>query len=362
MRHKLIPWMLLILFMRISDTAPAAPREPFATFFAVHMEAAELSRGAYQHRHWPELVALVAMADRYGAHLTLMFNPQWAEYILADGERTRQLRQWQSRGHEVALHYHNVYHGDWNGFTNSQRPEFLNDPRYRGPVAEMMRPLEQLAGRVGLKTMCMGPKNGADQPRAFEIEPEDYPPAVLYDVDGVNLGLSPVLRTRFRDRELLHLKHHFIAPHADRQGHLEHVKAEYERAQPSEVLGVVTHAQDFGASPDYFEDWFRYVSRRGGSIRTVADIVSSYPSGEIVDVTYLVQRGFTGGVPEALAHRVEKFQAQLLRCKERGGDTGLAERLAAESRRAFEAGDPDRAGRLLDRALRILEGSGRPAS
>jgi hypothetical protein len=51
---------------------------------------------------------LVQKADDYGFHLTLAFNPQWAEYILLDSSRINIIKQWQEQGHEVAFHHHSI--------------------------------------------------------------------------------------------------------------------------------------------------------------------------------------------------------------------------------------------------------------
>jgi hypothetical protein len=89
-----------------------------STFFAVHCEAGTQGPPLkWQEAHWPALVR---------------FNPQWAEYILKDAQRLQRVKGWQNNGHEIALHYHMVRHGDWCGYTN--REEWKRDPRYRGTV------------------------------------------------------------------------------------------------------------------------------------------------------------------------------------------------------------------------------------
>ncbi|MFA7003782.1 MAG: hypothetical protein WC429_07080, partial [Verrucomicrobiia bacterium] len=57
---------------------PPKGRTP-TTFFTAHCEP-----GTANPPMWDALTRFVAMAGRYGAKLTLMFNPQWAEFICPD--------------------------------------------------------------------------------------------------------------------------------------------------------------------------------------------------------------------------------------------------------------------------------------
>ncbi len=341
------------------DSQPSG-KGPFATFFAVHMEAGTHGGqgGEYQERQWPNLVRFVTMADGYHAKLTLMFNPQWAEYILKDEEKVKRVREWQKAGHEVAIHYHNTWHGDWNGHTNRKDERFTRDPRYRGAVPEMMGLLEKLAAPDKMLSMCMGPKPGWDSVEEVEIDEPDYPEGVVYDVDGMDRGLSRLLRTKFREQDLYHLKHHFFAPNPGRREHLERIQEEFGRAGPDEVLGVVTHEADFGSSPEFIEKWFQFCREKGAEIRTVRDVVRSYPEDRIVDVEWVPQRGGVerrarpaGG---ALLEKVRTFQESLGRVKGKGLDTSEAEALDTASREAARGGNLEAAERLIDKAITAL--------
>ncbi len=326
---------------------------PRAVFFAIHLEAGELTRGRRQEEQWPNAVGLVGMADRYGAKLTLMFNPQWAEHLLAREDRLKAVRAWQKNGHEIAVHYHNVFHGDWNGYTNRKDEKYVRDPRYRGTVKEMMDLLSRLAGPERPLTMCMGPDALWDSLDAVEIDGPDYPEGVVYDVDGMNAGLSPLLRTRFAGREILHLKHRFFAPQAGRREHLEKLKEEFSRARSHEVVGAVTHEADFGRSPGFIEQWFRFCREKGAPIRTVRDIVESYPRDKAVDVKAVAQAG--GPAPKnSLPDKVRRFHDLLRARKAEGTDTREAEELDLKSREAARAGDPGEAERLLEKAIEKL--------
>ncbi|MBI5394145.1 MAG: hypothetical protein HZA91_02485, partial [Verrucomicrobia bacterium] len=324
-----------------------------ATFFAVHCEA-----GTANPVMWDALTRFVAMADRYGAKLTLMFNPQWAEFICPDKERFERVKTWQKAGHEVAVHYHNVVHGGWNGYTNRKDERYTCDSRYRGTVPEMMKLLQALAAPDTLLTMCMGPDARWDSLSEVEIDEPDYPDGILYDVDGMDVGLTPLMKTKFKGRDLFHLKHHFFAPD-HRAEHLDKIKEEFRHAKPDEVLGVVTHEGDFARSPEFIEQWFQFCRDNKANIRTVREIVRSHPQEKVVEVKVVRQE--TSPAPRAAPRqgaifaKVRKFQELLKVRKTENLDTSAAEALDRKSREAARNGDTEEAGRLLDRASELLE-------
>jgi len=345
----------------MTDAAPAAVGVPASagaeppkggtptTFFAVHCEA-----GTANPPMWDALTRFVAMADRYGAKLTLMFNPQWAEFICPDKERFERVKTWQKAGHEVAVHYHNVVHGNWNGHTNRKDERYTRDSRYRGTVLEMMKSLQELAAPDTMLTMCMGPDARWDSVSKVEIDEPDYPDGILYDVDGMDVGLTRLMKTTFRGRDLFHLKHHFFAPDR-RAGHLDKIKEEFRRAKPDEVLGVVTHEGDFARSPEFIERWFQFCRDNKATIRTVRDIIRSYPQDKVEEVPYVRQEPRLAKRPEGIFAKVRKFQELLRARKAENLDTSAAEALDRKSHEAARDGDMEEAGRLLDKASELLE-------
>jgi len=324
-----------------------------ATFFAVHCEAHSANPAM-----WDALCRFVTMADRYEAKLTLMFNPQWAEFICPDKERFGRVKSWQKNGHEVAVHYHNIVHGGWNGHTNRKDDRYTRDPRYRGTVPEMMASLQKLAAPDTMLTMCMGPDARWDSLSEVEIDEPDYPDGIVYDVDGMDVGLTPLMKTKFKGRDLFHLKHHFFAD-GRRAEHLDKIKDEFCRAKPGEVLGVVTHEADFARSPEFIERWFQFCRENKARIQTVRDIVKSYPQDKVVEVPCVQQD--VGSAPRAAPRqggifaKVRKFHESLRAAKEKNMDTSAAERFDRQSREAAERGDMAEAERLLDKAIEVLD-------
>jgi len=337
---------LMMILLALASAAAAA--EPPPTFFAVHCEA-----NSANPPMWDALCRFVEMADRYEAKLTLMFNPQWAEFIVPDKERFERVKSWQKNGHEVAVHYHNIVHGGWNGFTNRTDDRYTRDRRYRGTVPEMMTPLQKLASTDTMLTMCMGPDARWDSLSEVEIDESDYPDGIIYDVDGMNVGLTPVMKTKFKGRDLYHLKHHFFAPD-HRKEHLDKIKEEFRRAKPGEVLGVVTHEADFARSPAFIEQWFQFCRENKAGIRTVREIIKTYPPDQIVGVKYVRQEPGPAKRPDGIFVKVRKFQELLRAAKQTQGDTSAAEELDRQSREAAGRGDMAEAERLLDKAIETL--------
>lgn len=89
-------------------------------FIAIHCEPYHGRPGQEEMiaRDYAVLKQMVDMADSYGIKLTLMFTPQWAEFIAGDPERMAQLEAWRESGHEIAAHHHGVHHGNWDGYTD----------------------------------------------------------------------------------------------------------------------------------------------------------------------------------------------------------------------------------------------------
>lgn len=117
-------------------------------FVAVHLEV-----GTQQHIDglWPQLEALVALADERGQKLTLMFTAHWARYVLDRGLLER-VHAWERKGHEIALHHHGPSHAFFDGYTNApdqiRSPDFYRfSSTYEGTMDELMALVAPLSER-----------------------------------------------------------------------------------------------------------------------------------------------------------------------------------------------------------------------
>ncbi len=96
-------------------------------FVAIHNEALPdpLYPEATLEKSYITLKEIIAKADNYSIKLTLMFNPQWVDYIGSDFTRLENLKKWKLSGHEIAAHHHSVKHPNWNGYTNTPENEAI---------------------------------------------------------------------------------------------------------------------------------------------------------------------------------------------------------------------------------------------
>lgn len=69
------------------------------------------------------LKEMIDKADVYQIKLTIMLAPSWADYILSDKKRIMELERWKKSGHEIAGHHHDVWHGNWDGYSTLSRQE-----------------------------------------------------------------------------------------------------------------------------------------------------------------------------------------------------------------------------------------------
>ncbi len=227
---------------------------------------------------------LVQKADDYGFHLTLAFNPQWAEYILLDSTKTDTVKQWQAQGHEIAFHHHSLSHPDWNGYSND--PSATNDPiPFLGNVDAGLDFVKTLAAPTHVTTAMVGGLP-VDMPQSYEDATEDlifagggqYSSFELY---GELRSLKPteIIKangakvTLVTHRQLTTIYRDFTIEEA-----LEIFKAEYSGMQPDEIYGIVFHCYDYHEAEETYNDWFEFIKDSGDSIRTIHEVVANYTS------------------------------------------------------------------------------------
>lgn len=97
-------------------------------FMAIHNEP----RIEDLETNYQALKELIAKANMFNMKLTLMFTPQWADFIAGDSERTAALNEWKKQGHEIAAHHHSIRHPGWDGYTYLPREEALQIRRSMG--------------------------------------------------------------------------------------------------------------------------------------------------------------------------------------------------------------------------------------
>ena len=269
---------LFLCSTAISATASCRSKiGPFGVFFAMHMEVG-MQKPEFQHQeqYWPRLAQMIAIANRYDAKVTLLFNPQWAVYILMDQNRYDAIKDWQSQGHEVGLHYHLVTHGDWCGFTNRKDSVYTDSPFYRGTVADMMQIMNQLADPEPVLTACSGgdiatkPFPDCKPVSSCFIDEIDFPNEIIYDIDGIYDGRISPIQFQFNGKARYHLRHGVAMQKSDIQERLN----EIDSAECDEIIGFVTHESDY--DPELLKEVFQYLKARQFGVQTVRHIMMNY--------------------------------------------------------------------------------------
>lgn len=159
------------------------------------------------------LEEIVAKADAYNFSLTLMFSPQWSDYIV-DNNKLEQVQEWQSNGHEIGIHHHRINHGNWDGYTDYPEDEAIaqrtakkgagNEETYLGTLDDYMAKVNRLNPDINsgcsntgndvqsipdaiIYDTCSGFANFGEMHRLSDIEPEkgrnDY--ILSYELGGV---------------------------------------------------------------------------------------------------------------------------------------------------------------------------------
>ncbi len=227
------------------------------TFVAVHLEPTHT--GYYQ-----SLVDLVALADSFHASLTLEFNPQWADTILAAPALLLQVRGWQRNGHEIAAHHHAVSYGanGWDGYTNRPAAEYPAPFKYRGNMQDYFILLSSLAGDSLLLTGCI---------TDAEVE---WPPGLIYRTDDHNAAdcLSRPSAMTLNGQAVTSLGFGLI----NTRQRVDSVQVFYNSAGPKDVIGVVLHEKDFADNPMNLRSWLQFLKDKGKTVKTVRRILRDF--------------------------------------------------------------------------------------
>ena len=302
-------FFLLIALLLIAchkTTEPIPTNNSKYTFVAIHFEAGYKGRldndlpieipeeymtmdFGWQEYLWETAVKLVQKADDYGFHLTLEFNPQWAEYILLDSVKINTVKQWQERGHEIAFHHHSISHPDWNGYSNN--PDAVNNPiPFLGNVDAGLDFVRILAAPINVTTAMIGGLP-ADMPQSYEDATESLiftggNQYSSFDLYGPLRSLIPtkVIKNngataiKVTHRQLTTISNDFTAEEA-----LSIFKAEYNNIKDEEIYGLVFHCYDYLEAEDTYNNWFEFIKNNGDTIRTVNEVISEYKYEILID-------------------------------------------------------------------------------
>ncbi len=235
-------------------------------FISIHMEpGTNPSTTDYPALHWTDLVGLIALADEYNVKLSLVFNPQWAIYILDDEEKRTLLRSWEANGHEIGLHHHGPHHGGWNGYTDQE--DYKDDLKYVGTIEDMMNLVNQLPASGQVFVAGIGAEEDVDY---------DWPEGIIYETDG---GADPEEDILSNPTINIYNGHTVISlRHAQYQVgkmslSLEEIEAYLQEPQTEEYMGIVFHEKNYAEDPSKIEDLFQLFEEYNVEVKTVQDIM-----------------------------------------------------------------------------------------
>ncbi len=296
-------WLFLIFFLigcgNSDESTKAEEHESKSTFVMIHLEAGYKGRidnnlpidipqeymtmdFGWQEYLFDTAKKLVQKADDYGFHLTLAFNPQWAEYILLDNDKVNSIKEWQEEGHEIAFHHHSISHPDWNGYSNA--PDAINNPiPFLGDVDSGLDFVKNLALPTDVTTAMIGGLP-VDMPQSYENTTKDLIFASgnqynSFEEYGEPRSLKPykVIKnnggkvTYITHRQLTSILKEFTINEA-----LKIFKTEYNNIENDEIYGIVFHCYDYHETEETYNDWFEFIKNSGDTIKTINEVVSDY--------------------------------------------------------------------------------------
>ncbi|MBD3193235.1 MAG: hypothetical protein GF308_21555 [Candidatus Heimdallarchaeota archaeon] len=240
-------------------------------FIAIHCEPGSFPKTTdYPEQYWLDLKEMIINANQSNVKLTLLFNPQWATYILNDSARLQMVRNWEANGHEIGLHHHGAHMNSWNGYTD--QAAYQSNPKYIGSIDEMMLLMNQLPLSGEIKTACVGTEEDIDS---------DFPYSVPYRTYGgsdkmEHLWSSPEL-TPFNNHDVLSLTHsRFSSESAEINIDHAELKEFIKDKHKNEVIGLVWHVFDYDNHPQEYNELFQYVTEKGILTATVVELMESY--------------------------------------------------------------------------------------
>jgi hypothetical protein len=315
--------------------AAFSPARAAQSFFAVHCEPQTAET------RFPDLVRLVAMAERHGIPLTIMFTPQWVEFVMSHPQLLVRVRQWQAWGHEVAAHHHGPYHPYWDGCTNRTDEELIGmgvDPNDRlGDMDDYRLVVEPMAGDSALVTMS-GP--GATDPDPGVEWQADFP----YRTGGGRQpgdGFSSPHLEEMGEFLVCQIDHQFIETGSD----VDTLISLFLADPTIEVVGATTHVHDFADDSTYVETWFAFAAGATQPM-TAKAILEQSPCSSPAGITDPGQPDLPSGQSQGLRIWPQPTSGPLgvSLTKEVGGPIELAlydvqgRRILAETRESSPAG------------------------
>lgn len=309
---KLITIVLLTLMLLLTGCQPKdAPKTdnniPYY-FIAIHNEPFhdEFKREERLADAYSVLKKMIAKADEYNIKLTLMFTAQWADYIAASPERMADLESWKKSGHEISAHHHEVYHGNWDGYTEMTKEEAYairkksgKNESYLGTIKDYFEHLKKI--NPDMKSGCLNEEGNKDA----------LPNEIIYATCSGFLNNGEV-GVQAGDQEPRKAKNDYITVgnwNNIQRKWLNHFQITTTEREPkaeemfnsmdsTQVSGSVTHSLSWEADSYYtFLEFLHSKDPKGKNSRTVSEIIDQklIPEKEISDEQLIKKPTASGG-------------------------------------------------------------------
>ncbi len=274
-----ILFTVLIIVAGLANNMPALGQSPAqqstdvqGVFLAFHLEVSTPPR---IHSLWPSLVDFVALADTYGAKVSLQFSEPWARYVY-DNDLTATVQAWEANGHEIALHHHGPTHKFFDWYTN--RPDLIRtdgwyatDGTYQGDMAALMTFPDPLA----VNPIVSAGMSDADI---------DWPAGVLYyatktgETSAKTDLLSVPVQATYNGYTVTKVTNagYAIDHLGDAAVTLADIEQGLQNATPDQVMGIVVNDDTIENHFDEIEPLFQLLQQYALQVRTTRDVVENY--------------------------------------------------------------------------------------
>ncbi len=226
---------------------------------------------------WPKLEEFIALADSYGANVSLQFSTPWAKYVY-DHHLTDTVLAWEANGHEIALHHHGPTHKFFDWYTNRAdliRTDgwYATDGVYQGDMDKLMAYLDPLANN---------PMVSAGMSDA-EI---DWPEGVRYyatkagEENAKTDLLSVPVQVTYNGYTVTKVTNagYAIDHLGDAAVTLADIEAGLQNGTPDQVMGIVVNDDTVMNHFDQIEPLFQLLQQYGVQAQTTRDVLAGYQS------------------------------------------------------------------------------------
>lgn len=260
----------IVIFASFGFLTNTPPESQPKLFIAIHCEPGSFPATTdYPAQYWLNLRDMIIEADQHGVKLTILFNPQWASYILLESVRLTMVRSWESNGHEIGLHHHGAHMNNWNGYTD--QVAYQSDPKYQGSINDMMDIMTQIPLSGTINVACVANEDDIDI---------DFPIDIPYMTYGgsektEHLWSNPENFT-YNQHSILGVSHaRFGVPSSEVNIDLNEFEVFLAQSHSELAMGLVWHVFNYADTAEAFTSLFEYLSEQNIETSTVTDIIES---------------------------------------------------------------------------------------